>query len=103
MAMKITGKNLIAGNWVSGQEKFQSDPASGPKMQFAVGSQDDVNAAAASAEDAFWSYGYLSRERRAAFLNCIANEIEARGAAITKIGCQETGLPEARLEGDDRR
>lgn len=41
--------------------------------------------------------------RVAAFLNAIADEIEARGAAITEIGMQETGLPEGRLEGERGR
>ncbi|MCL4164909.1 UNVERIFIED_CONTAM: hypothetical protein GTU68_012867, partial [Idotea baltica] len=40
---------------------------------------------------------------RAEFINTIADEIEARGAEITKIGCEETGLPEARLEGERGR
>ena len=59
-----------------------------------------VNQAAGAAEDAFWSYGDSSREERAVFLNAIADEIEIRGDAITQIGCQETGLPEARLQGE---
>ena len=42
--------------------------------------------ACAAAEDAFWSYGYSTREERAAFLNTIADEIEARGDQITEIG-----------------
>ncbi|MFC3061834.1 aldehyde dehydrogenase family protein, partial [Paenirhodobacter populi] len=52
---------------------------------------------------AFWSYGYASRAERAAFLTAIADGIEARGADITAIGCQETGLPEARLNGERAR
>jgi hypothetical protein len=37
-------------------------------------------------------YGYSTRETRAAFLNAIADEIDARAGAITEIGTQETGL-----------
>ncbi len=36
-------------------------------------------------------------------LRAIADEIEARGDAITAIGWQETGLPAARLEGERGR
>ncbi|GHF06064.1 dehydrogenase [Aliiroseovarius zhejiangensis] len=63
----------------------------------------DVDAAVQAAEDAFWSYGYSSRETRAAFLNSIADEIEARATEITEIGTQETGLPAERLAGERGR
>ncbi|MBU3032477.1 aldehyde dehydrogenase family protein, partial [Paracoccus marinaquae] len=71
--------------------------------EFSVGTVDLVNRACEAAEDAFWSYGYLSREARAAFLEAIADEIEARADQITLIGAQETGLPEARLQGERGR
>ena len=60
-------------------------------------------APARAAEEAFWSYGYSSREERAAFLEAIADEIEARGDAITDIGSRESGLPPARLQGERGR
>ena len=97
------GKHLIAGDWVEGGGKFSTTPAHGPAHEFSVGTPDHVDAACAAAEEAFWSYGYSSREDRAAFLNAIADEIEARGDAITEIGTQETGLPEARLQGERGR
>lgn len=40
-------------------------------------------------------YSALSNADRSAFLNRIADEIEARGAEITEIGTQETGLRRA--------
>ena len=97
------GKHLIAGAWVAGETTFPSEPASGPSHAFATGRVTDVDAAAQAAEDAFWSYGYSTRKDRAAFLNAIADEIEARADAITEIGSQETGLPEARLQGERGR
>ncbi|WP_209597478.1 aldehyde dehydrogenase (NADP(+)) [Ruegeria sp. HKCCSP351] len=97
------GKHLIAGNWLSGDTFFQSQPAFGPSHRFSVGRFQDVDAAAKAAEEAFWSYGFSTREDRAAFLNTIADEIEARAEAITEIGTQETGLPEARLQGERGR
>lgn len=54
-------------------------------------------------EQASWSYGYSAREQRAAFLETIADEIEGRAEAITTIGASETGLPEARLQGERGR
>ena len=97
------GKHLIAGAWVPGETTFASDPAHGPSHDFAVGTPALVDAACQAAEEAFWTYGYTTREARAAFLDTIADEIEARADAITEIGTQETGLPEARLIGERGR
>lgn len=103
MTFKPHGKHLIAGNWVSGDVQFASSPAHGPARNFAIGTPALVDKACHQAEDAFWSYGYSSRQQRAEFLNTIADEIEVRATQITEIGCQETGLPEARLSGERGR
>ncbi|WP_428540063.1 aldehyde dehydrogenase (NADP(+)) [Profundibacter sp.] len=100
---KPHGMHLIAGNWIEGDETFTSSPASGQPHAYAVGRVSDVDDAAKAAEHAFWSYGYSTAKDRAAFLNTIADEIEARAEAITEIGCSETGLPEARLNGERGR
>ncbi|MDU8943198.1 aldehyde dehydrogenase (NADP(+)) [Ovoidimarina sediminis] len=97
------GKHLIAGEWVAGDTSFQSDPADGTAHSFSIGTPTHVDRACTAAEDAFWSFGYSTRESRASFLNAIADEIEARADAITAIGCSETGLPEARLQGERGR
>ncbi len=97
------GKHLIAGEWVGGGAEFRSEPAHGPAHAFQVGTVAQVAQAAEAAEDAFWSYGYSTRADRAAFLNAIADEIEARAEAITEIGTQESGLPVARLQGERGR
>ncbi|OCW56505.1 aldehyde dehydrogenase (NADP(+)) [Hoeflea olei] len=101
--MNITGKHLIAGQWVEAEETFASQPVTGEARAYAQGTRAHVDAAVSAAEDAFWSYGYSSTEARAAFLNAIADEIEARGADLTAIGTAETGLPEARLNGERGR
>ena len=103
MSFSPHGKHLVAGDWVAGETTFSSAPAHGPAFDYAVGTPMLVNRAAQAAEEAFWSYGYTTREERAAFLNTIADEIEARGTAITEIGTSETGLPEARLQGERGR
>ena len=103
MIFKPHGCHLIAGEWVAGEATFASMPASGPSHAFAVGTPALVARACEAAEDAFWTYGYTSREERARFLEAIADEIEARAAAITEIGTQETGLPAGRLEGERGR
>ncbi|EEB86269.1 aldehyde dehydrogenase (NADP(+)) [Roseobacter sp. GAI101] len=97
------GKHLLAGDWIGNEATFLSEPAHGDAHTFSVGTPELVDQAAQAAEDAFWSYGYSTREERATFLNTIADEIDARGDAITQIGTQETGLPEARLQGERGR
>ncbi|MCA9838865.1 MAG: aldehyde dehydrogenase (NADP(+)) [Trueperaceae bacterium] len=103
MAFEPKGKHLIAGDWVAGDATFKSAPAHGEAHEYAVGTPEHVDRAVQAAEEAFWSYGYSSRQERADFLNKIADEIEARAEAITEIGSQETGLPEARLQGERGR
>ncbi|WP_299627933.1 aldehyde dehydrogenase (NADP(+)) [uncultured Tateyamaria sp.] len=95
--------NLIAGDWIGSTSTFTSDPASGPGETFACGTPELVAQACSAAEDAFWTYGYTSREMRAGFLEAIADQIEARGDALTKVGTSETGLPAARLGGERGR
>jgi len=101
--MIVTGRHLIAGKWEVCENTFTSSPAHGPAREIAVGSPDHVDAACTAAEDAFWSYGYSTREERAHFLETIADEIDTRGDAITEIGTQESGLPDARLQGERGR
>jgi NADP-dependent aldehyde dehydrogenase len=97
------GKHLIAGAWLEGSEHFTSAPAHGQAHDFSIGTVELVARACDAAEQAFWNYGYSKRSERAAFLRAIAEEIEARAEAITMIGSQETGLPEARLQGERGR
>ncbi len=103
MSFTPHGKHLIAGEWVGGGATFTSEPAQGPAHDFSIGTVDLVDRAAQAAEQAFWTYGYATRQERAAFLDAIADEIEARAEAITEIGSQETGLPPARLQGERGR
>jgi NADP-dependent aldehyde dehydrogenase len=97
------GRHLIAGEWVEGEGRFRSSPWTGEGRDFALGSPALVDRAVRAAEAAFPTYAALSREERATFLDRIADEIEARGTAITEVGHLETGLPKARLEGERGR
>jgi NADP-dependent aldehyde dehydrogenase len=99
----LTGKHLIAGEWVEGEATFASSPASGAAYDYAMGTPALVDRACKAAEDAFWAYSATSREERAGFLERIADEIEARGTQITAVGTAETGLPAARMEGERGR
>lgn len=99
----LTGKHLIAGEWVAGDSVFENTPLDGTPDVFAAGTPEHVDAAARAAEEAFWDFGFSSRKERAVFLRRIADEIDARGEDITAMGMKETGLPEARLIGERGR
>ena len=101
--MMLTGKHLIAGDWVLGETTFRSSPAHGAALEFSVGTPAHVDRAVRAAEAAFAAYSQTGREGRAVFLDRIADEIEARGAGITAIGTSATGLPAARLDGERGR
>jgi NADP-dependent aldehyde dehydrogenase len=103
MTWEPSGKHLIAGEWIAADKTFSSEPAQGPAHVFSVGTVELVDRACRAAEAAFYDYSARSRDERAAFLDVIAEEIEARAEAITMIGTQETGLPEGRLNGERGR
>ncbi len=103
MSFTPHGRHLVAGEWVDSPSRFSSSPAHGPSHQFFAGTADLVDRACEAAEEAFPVYAATPREARAAFLEAIADEIEARAEAVTQIGTQETGLPEARLQGERGR
>lgn len=99
----LTGKHYIAGEWIESEERFLSNPVTGAAREFCVGTPGLVEQAAQSGEEAFEIYSAKSREDRAAFLDKIASEIDARREAITEVGSAETGLPEARLQSECSR
>jgi len=99
----LNGQHLIAGDWVATPNKFSNEPVSGTADQFSVGTVELVDHAAQAAEQAFWSYGYSSTAVRVTFLREIAKQIDILGDEITAMGVKETGLPEARLNGERGR
>jgi alpha-ketoglutaric semialdehyde dehydrogenase len=84
--MELHGKNIIAGKAVEvGGKTFQAfAPASGKSIEphFEGATADQVNQALETAESAFHEYRRLSPERRANFLEKIADEILALGDAL---------------------
>ena len=97
----LYGKNLIDGTWVGSNNMLASDDLDG--FAFAQASATDVDQAAIAARTAFRPYSKKTRAERAKFLRTIADEMDKLGAEITEIGSKETGLPEARLEGERGR
>ncbi|CUI73154.1 aldehyde dehydrogenase (NADP(+)) [Cognatishimia activa] len=97
----IIGKNLIDGQWVGSDEAAQSPDIEG--QSFALATSEQVNDACEAARRDFRAYSGKSRAERAAFLREIAVQMDALGDEITKAGTTETGLPDARLEGERGR
>ncbi len=105
--MELHGKNIIAGKTVEvGGKTFQAfAPASGKSIepQFEGATADQVNQALEAAESAFHEYRQFPPERRASFLEKIADEILALGDALIERAHAETGLLKDRLAGERGR
>lgn len=103
----ITGNSIVASLPVFGVHGVTRavNPASAKEMgpDFGLVSVDQVRDATRAAAEAFDSYRATTPEERAAFLERIADNIQAIGAELTERGVLETGLPVARLEGERGR
>ena len=103
--MSITGKSIVGfshSNFDAGKSVKAVDPATGAELEppfLSVGASV-VEEAAQLAASAFDEYSKLSGVKRAAFLNAIADEIEALGDQLTQQAMLESGLPEGRIKGD---
>lgn len=97
----LLGKNLINGGWVGSTQSSTSIDLDG--VSFAQATHEQVDQACTAARKAFREYSHTKRSARAAFLNQIADEIDALGDQITVTGMKESGLPEGRLVGERGR
>ncbi|MCT7657984.1 aldehyde dehydrogenase (NADP(+)) [Mycobacterium deserti] len=100
----LTGQMIIAGSMVrgTGDEVRGFDPTAGSELEptYRYGDPSHVDAACAAAAEAFDGYRSVPAERRAAFLESIAENIEAIRDDLVARAVSETGLPEARLTGE---
>ena len=107
MTITLNGDMLIGGTTLKGSAAaFRAvNPATGEEFApaFGTGTVDDVARACTLAQDAFDTYRNTSLEARAAFLELIAQNIEGIGPTLIERAMQESGLPQARLEGERGR
>ncbi|MEG0041276.1 MAG: aldehyde dehydrogenase (NADP(+)) [Massilia sp.] len=98
----IIGQSCLRG---TGGEVFGFNPATRTNLEPAFGqaTPDDVERACTLAAQAFDPYRALPLEARAAFLEMVAEEILAIGPELIERAQLETGLPQARLEGERMR
>src|ERR1700730_6269863 len=102
--MKLTGSLLIGAQEVAATTGSMKalNPATNAEIEplFAFGGIDDVDRAAQLADDAFDSYNGTSLTKRAAFLESIADGLDAITPELAHRTSLETGLPLAQLEGE---
>ena len=107
MNTHIHGDMLIGQTAVHGSATpiHAIDPSTGRPLEpaFGAGSVADVERACTLAQQAFDSYRETALEPRAQFLEQIAQNIIDLGPALIERAMQESGLPQARLEGERGR
>ena len=104
--MTLTGRNIIGGRPEGEGTAFRAvAAATGREIEptFHAATADDVDRACALADQAFDAYRETDPERRAAFLEAIAQAILDIGDSLIVRCMEESGLPRARLEGERGR
>ena len=100
-------RNLIGYQYLPETEKkFKAiDPAFGIDLpgDFYPASISEVDAALNLAEKAFSIYRQFGKDKKAAFLRSIADEILALGDELIERAMSESGLPATRLQGERAR
>ena len=102
----LHGKILVAGEWREGVDHYLARAAADgaalapPFWQASCADVADACAAAAAAQPV---YAALPLAQRAAFLRLAADKIDALGDTLTQRAMAESGLPEARLNGERGR
>src|SRR5690606_23601679 len=103
----ITGKNCIAGELsAKGKKIFRTfDPKLNQEnpYSFVEATEEEIEEAVNAAWEAFKTYRNVSGVERAAFLNAIADEIEALGQELLDTYVLESGLPQGRAMGERGR
>ncbi|WP_066285328.1 aldehyde dehydrogenase (NADP(+)) [Arthrobacter sp. B6] len=105
--MTLTGHSLIAGQPLVGDGKttFAFNPATNEQLHpaYSLITEEQLTTATSAAAAAYPSFSTLDPETHAAFLDAIADNIEAIGEELIIRAGQETGLPAARLQGERAR
>ena len=104
--MALTGDLFIGRGRQHTSRQFKAvNPARGVALEpaFSAASDAEVEAACALAQAAFDPYRMPPPERRADFLEAIAQQILEQGEALLERAHLETGLPAARLAGERAR
>ncbi len=102
--MTLTGELIIGAADVAATEGTMKalNPATNQPIEpdFALGGVAEVDRAAVLADEAFDSYSHTSLADRAAFLERIADNLDAVAKELAARAALETGLPQTQLEGE---
>jgi NADP-dependent aldehyde dehydrogenase len=102
--MALTGDMLIGSTSVPASDGTMKalNPATGRRIEpdFALGGAAEVERAARLADEAYDSYNRTSLDDRAAFLELIADRLDAINRELAERASLETGLPLAQLEAE---
>ena len=101
--MRLTGKNFIAGEWSAGDSSkgFHAvNPAGGEALEpeYFEASSEQIDVAVTKAREAFHELRALSPERKASFLETLADNLELHFHGIVERAGLESGLSEERLQ-----
>ena len=98
----LIGKSVVQG---TGPSFLAIDPSTGEEFAptFGSGTTEDAEAACLLAEQAFDVFREISSEARAVFLETIVQNILDLGPQLIDRAIKESGLPQARLEGERGR
>jgi alpha-ketoglutaric semialdehyde dehydrogenase len=99
-------QNLLGYNYIEGKRTFRAvDPSSDKELSgdFHFATDFDVDAALILAERAFATYRNIDKKTKATFLRNIAEEINNIGDELINRAMAESGLPQARLQGERGR
>lgn len=103
----LTGSNFIGFEKKAQGEKklyaFSTVSKENLPGEFSVATANEINEAISKATSAFEIYKRISCEKRAEFLDTIADEIMQLGDELIKRAHLESGLPEARITGERGR
>ncbi len=105
--MQILGELIVGPQSYKGGggDLYAIAAATGERLEpaFGAATKEDVERACALAEESFDTFRQLPDERRAGFLDAIAQALLDLGSALTERAHLETGLPLPRLEGERMR
>ena len=105
--MQVAGEMIIGRSAVIGKEGTMKavDPSRNVEIEpaFGLAGAADLQRACELADAAFDVYRATGLEARAKFLETIADRIMDLGPTLIERAMQETGLPQARLEGERGR
>ncbi|MDN3525775.1 aldehyde dehydrogenase (NADP(+)) [Halomonas sabkhae] len=105
--MTLEGKQLIGAQAVAAEGALihAVNPSTNERLDpgYPAGSKAEVERACDLAWTAFDQYRETGLEERASFLEAIADEIEAIGEPLIERAMAESGLPQARIQGERGR